>query len=181
MRAVIIIHGTGGHPEENWFPWLKKELESLGCTVLVPKFPTPEGQSLYTWLETFKEYEHYMSDAILIGHSIGPAFLLNILEKQRAHAAFFVAGFTGLLGNRFDELNHTFSDRQFDWIRIKQHCQRFYVINSDDDPYVPQEKGEYLAEQVDGKFILLHHAGHINEAAGFTTFPFLLDLLKREL
>lgn len=41
MANVIIIHGAYGNPEENWFPWLKKELEKLDCRVFVPKFPTP--------------------------------------------------------------------------------------------------------------------------------------------
>ena len=27
MKRVFIIHGWEGHPENAWFPWLKKELE----------------------------------------------------------------------------------------------------------------------------------------------------------
>lgn len=180
---VFIIHGTGGYPEENWFPWLKEQLEAAGCTVFVPQFPTPEGQSLYTWMEVLKEYDHYLEDAIVIGHSTGPAFLLNVLErtKHRLRAAFLVAGFVGPLGNAFDELNRSFAEKGFDWARIKQHCRRFYIINSDNDPYVPKEKGEHLAQQLEGKLILLHNAGHINAKAGFTAFPLLLELVKREL
>ena len=30
MKKVFIIHGWEGYPEEGWFPWLKKELESRG-------------------------------------------------------------------------------------------------------------------------------------------------------
>ena len=29
----IIIHGIYGHPEENWFPWLKNKLEGMGYEV----------------------------------------------------------------------------------------------------------------------------------------------------
>ena len=43
---IFIFHGTGGYPKENWFPWLKQQLEIKGFNVTVPQFPTPEGQSV---------------------------------------------------------------------------------------------------------------------------------------
>jgi len=46
MPNVIFFHGAYGDGQENWFPWLKGELEEIGCTVIVPVFPTPENQSL---------------------------------------------------------------------------------------------------------------------------------------
>ncbi|MBU1951513.1 hypothetical protein KJ733_01220 [Patescibacteria group bacterium] len=48
MANIFIFHGVDGHPGENWFPWLKKKLESYGQKVFVPKFPTPENQELNT-------------------------------------------------------------------------------------------------------------------------------------
>ena len=102
MTNIIIIHGTEGSPNGNWFPWLKSELEKLGHRVFVPKFPTPENQSLENWLKTFKNYEQYLDEnSIVIGHSLGPAFLLSVIEKleRPIKCAFFIAGFTGLLGN----------------------------------------------------------------------------------
>ena len=78
---VFIIHGAYGNPNENWFPWLKNKLEKLGIKVFVPRFPTPEGQNLNNWLRTFKEYiSHVDEKTIFVGHSLGTAFIMNIIE-----------------------------------------------------------------------------------------------------
>ncbi len=185
MTNIIIIHGTGGNPNGNWFPWLKTELEKLDCRVFVPKFPTPKNQSLQNWLKVFKEYEQYLDEnSIVVGHSLGPTFLLSVLEdlKRPIKSAFFVAGFTGLLDNaEFDELNKTFVTKEFDWAKIKNNCRKFHVVNSDNDPYVPLEKGKSLAESLGTELTILKNAGHINKEAGYTKFDFLLEKITNEL
>lgn len=185
MINVIIIHGTGGNPEGNWFPWLKSELEKLDCKVFVPKFPTPIDQSLENWLNVFKEYRQYLDEnSIIIGHSLGPAFLLNVLEnlKHPIKCSFFISGFIGLINNpEFDELNKTFAVQQFNWDKIKNNCKKFVVINSDNDPYVPLEKGKELAKNLDTELIILKNAGHINKESGYVKFDFLLKKIKEQL
>ncbi|HEX7368323.1 MAG TPA: hypothetical protein VF261_01550 [Candidatus Saccharimonadales bacterium] len=32
----VILHGTDGTPESNWFPWLKQEFEGQGRVAWVP-------------------------------------------------------------------------------------------------------------------------------------------------
>ncbi len=185
MTNIIIIHGTGSNPNGNWFPWLKSELEKLGHRVFVPKFPTPDNQSLENWLKTFENYEQYLDEnSIVVGHSLGPAFLLSVIEKfeRPIKCAFFIAGFIGLLGNsEYDELNKTFTTRSFDWARIKKNCKKFFVINSDNDPYVPLERGEELAKNLNAELIIVKNAGHINKKSGYTEFEFLLEKLKNVL
>jgi len=81
---VFIFHGTFGYPEENWFPWLKRQMENQGIKTYVPKFPTPKGQSLTSWLKAFKPYEKYIDkETIFVGHSLGPVFILRLLEKRK--------------------------------------------------------------------------------------------------
>jgi uncharacterized protein len=180
---VIIIHGSCGDTKENWFPWLKKELEVLGCRVFVPKFPTPNGQSLTSWLAAFQPYEQYLDEeTILVGHSVGPAFILSVLERtpKKITAAFLVAGFTNKIGNPyFDVLNESFMHK-FDWDMIREHCCRFYIINADDDPYVPLEKGRELSEHLRSPLLVVH-GGHLNDESGFREFPFVLQLIKSAL
>ena len=182
MTNVFIIHGSYGYPDENWFPWLRLELEKLNCKVFVPKFPTPENQTLENWLKVFEPYRKYINkDSIVIGHSLGPAFLLNIIQELNSpiKAAFFVSGFIGLLGNpNFDNINKSFVDQNFDWDKIKQNCKHFFVFHSDNDPYVPLEEAKKLAKNLGVDVILIHGAGHFNKNSGYVKFELLLDRIK---
>src|SRR3989338_8071403 len=184
MNNVFIVHGAYGDPDGNWFPWLKKELHNLGCKVIVPKFPTPENQSLKSWLKTLDKYKEYLNDdCILIGHSIGPAFLLSVLETRKAKAAFFVAGFIGKFTGKwadpqFDIINKTFAEKSFEWKAIKHNCKKFYLFYSDNDPYVPIKKANELGKCLGVKPILIKGAGHFDETSGYTKFNELLEVLK---
>src|SRR3990167_2844488 len=106
---ILIVHGVQGFPKENWFPWLKTELEKENFSVFISQFPTLENQTLENWMKVFEKYVDELGDSpILIGHSLGVGFLLNVLEKHSAKAAFFVSGFTGTVENKFDEGMKTF-------------------------------------------------------------------------
>ncbi len=181
ITKAIIIHGTGGSPQGNWFPWLKSELERMYISVIAPQFPTGEKQSLASWMSEFGRWSASVdSNTIMIGHSIGPAFILNFLERNDCSVAgaFLVAPFVGKLGNKFDSLNKTFAERDFDWTKIRQHCGRFFIYSSDDDPYVPLEKGEFLSAKLNAKFKVVHGGGHLNADFGYTEFPLLLNDIK---
>jgi uncharacterized protein len=182
MTNIFIIHGAYGHPNENWFPWLKSELEKLNCTVFIPKFPTPENQTLENWLKVFDKYKKYFNEnTIVVGHSIGVAFLLNILEKKniKIKAAFFISGFIGQLENQeFNKINNSFANKKFDFKKIKNNCEQFFIFHSDNDPYVPLKKAEELSKYFDVKITLVKNAGHFNERAGYKQFPLLLEKIK---
>ncbi len=183
MTNVFIIHGSYGNPDENWLPWLKLELERIGCDVFAPMFPTPNNQSLKSWNEIFENYETLIEeDSIVVGHSLGVAFLLSVIEKKPVKAAFFVSGFTSSLGKQeFDRINKTFVERKFDWKKIRKNCKKFCVFHSDNDPYVPLKKAERLSKLLGTKIILVEKAGHFNEKSGYWKFDLLLENMMREL
>ncbi len=184
MANAFIIHGAYGNPKENWFPWLKTELEKLGCRVFVPQFPTPEGQTLENWLKVFEQYKQHLDKyAVVVGHSVGVPFLLSVLERlnKPIKAAFFVAGSATLLNSSFDEINKTFVDKQFNWQRIKENCSKFYVFISDDDPYVPLDKGKFVSTNLGVPPIVMRWAGHFNERSGYTRFDLLLQKMRNEI
>jgi predicted alpha/beta hydrolase family esterase len=186
QTKVVIVHGTLGHPRENWFPWLASALRDLGHQVVVPTLPTPVGQSLTGWLRAFdRQVGALRSDSILVGHSLGAAFALRILERQREPIARtrLVSAFEGALGlPQFDPWNASFFEEPFDWEQIKARAGQLTVYHGDDDPYVPLSKASAIADRLCSAVVVVSGGGHLNAAAGYTRFDLLLtdliDVLK---
>lgn len=183
MRTAFIFHGTGADQDMHWFPWLKEELEKEGFNVVIPDFPTPENQSRKNWLDVFEEYDELLDDeAVLIGHSTGAVFILNVLQRydQEVAGCFLVAGFKGTLGSeKFDPLNKSFAERDFNWKELRQKGREFFLYHSEDDPYVPIEKAEDLKADLNGQLKRYSDRKHINQESGFTEFQDLLtDILE---
>ncbi len=180
MRKCVIIHGTHGHSEENWFPWLKNKLESNNqYQVYIPNFPTPENQNLESWLNVLKsDFFKFDSNTILVGHSLGASFILSFLEKRNLpiKATFLVSGFIGPIGNeKFDDLNKDFTEKEFNWEKIKNNAGKIFLYHSDNDPYVPIEKAFELAKYLSVDPIIINSAGHFNLRAGYDRFEELYN------
>lgn len=184
MRNVLIFHGTGGNPKENWFPYLKKELEKEGCQVFVPQFPHPKDHTLADWLKVLKRYEQYINDdSILVGHSLGGLFLFRVLERlpKSIYAAFLVGAPIGLKTIKYYVSDEKFSGFEFDWKNIKTKAKHFSVYHSDDDPYVSKRNGEGLAKHLGVELTFIPNAGHFNTESGYTKFDQLLEDIKKIL
>lgn len=182
MSSVFIIHGTGGYPEENWFPWLKQKVEEAGHTAIIPQFPSPEGQSFEAWQQILKEYDKEINeDTIFVAHSLGCIFLLRFLERlsHPVRAAFFVSGIVGIKPIVNYAGDNAFSGGfNFDWKTIREKSRRFVVFHSDNDPYVDIANGKKLAKELGVELDFIPNAGHFNAKAGYTTFEELWNKLQ---
>lgn len=178
MKNAVIVHGWGATSKSNWFPWLAEELKKVGFKVTVPDFPNTEHPILSEWLHHFRQMVSVDENTILIGHSLGVPFILRFLEQcpkeKNIKAAFLVAGFDHSLG--IAEIDN-FVDKSFDWKKIKSSSKLFFVINSDNDPYIPLPIGENLAKKLNTNLIVEHNAGHINDPSGFLSYPHLPQLI----
>lgn len=177
---VFIFHGTEGYPEENWFPWMKSELEAKDCEVIIPQFPSPPivAAKISEWFDVLEDYMEGMGEnTIIIGHSLGGVFTLRVLEKLKrpVKAAFFVGTPIGVRPILNYERDVAFSGFDFKWEVIKKNAEHFDVYQSDDDPYVGLDNGKELAQHLGVELSLVPNAGHFNKRAGYTEFEILKD------
>lgn len=181
-KDVIILHGTMGSPEGNWFPWLKSQLDN-DYNVYIPKFPTPDNQSKDNWCSVLRdEAPEFGKDTILIGHSIGATLMMHILEMvgDPLYKSIFVCPVIDEIGNaEYDALNKTFVEKMpdYDWLSISNNAGDCTIFMGDNDPYVPSWHAECLQDQIGGELIVVEDGGHLNEEAGYTEFNALLDIV----
>ncbi len=182
----LILHGTNGSPEQNWFMWLKGALIGKGHTVWLPQLPHAEkpDPKIYTkFLLSNKDFI-YDKETIIVGHSSGAVESLHLLQYLPANsvirAAILVSAFRDDLG--WESLSNLFKE-PFDFSKIKQQCPSFTFIHSDDDPYCPMEGAEYLKEQTAGDLITFEGQGHFNTELNpsYKHFPELLEIIEQIL
>lgn len=187
MKNALILHGTFGHPDENWFPWLKEELEKKGYKVWVPLLPQPEKPNMQRYNQfIFNSDWKFDSESVLIGHSSGAVAILGILQELPADVVVDTCILVGSFKDT-DPFTETVKEAcselftiKLDFGKIKKQAKRFIFVHSDDDPYCPLAHAEYLAEKLNGELIVKKGQKHFSVSSfgpEYRQVPFLLDLL----
>ena len=173
----IILHGSFGLKDGNWFPWLKKQLENKKYKVDVPQMPIGVGKQNYTnWSNELSKLT-INENTIIIAHSIAPVFVCKYLinNKIKVKKLIFVCGFNNYLGINpdFDAVNEPmFIDNCKD---VKKYCDNIVCYYSDNDPYVNFEVEKEFADIVANKQHVIKNGGHINAESGYTEFDKILE------
>jgi uncharacterized protein len=165
MKRAVIVHCWGGEPDYAWYPWVAKHLEADGFMVDVPAMPDPEEPQLSRWLSHLKKViGRPDEDLVLIGHSLGCATILRYLESlpknTKVGKVILVAAFTDQIGHReFD----SFFEKSFDFEKIRsKSIEGFFVFQSNDDPYVTEQYGIRLEEELGAELFIKNAAGHMS-------------------
>lgn len=181
-KRVIIVHGWGGNPESNWFPWLKRELSSKGYEVEVPEMPDTDYPKIEAWVGKLAEVVGKLdNNTILVGHSMGCQAIMRYLENAvgQTEAAILVAPFFILTNIPEDDqpIGKVWEETPVDDSKIKSHAKKIISIFSDNDPFVPMDNVSLFEERLSSQAIVFSNKGHMNSDAGMTEFPQVLDLI----
>lgn len=187
MKNAAILHGLGNTSQDNWFPWLKKELENRGYRVWVPDLPhfdKPNLEIVYNFVKDFP----FGSETILVGHSSGVAIILGILQKippeKAVKKVVLVAGFIDSklkpeLFKYVSKLDYKYHfPKKWDWQKIKNSCHNFVIFQSSSDPYVQLRHGKMLAQQLKGELIDIPDAQHFSISTKGERFKKFPEILK---
>lgn len=175
-KQTLILHAWYNKPQDNWYPWLKGELEKRNYTVFVRELPTMNTDlpNLQAQLQSIDELRIIDDNTIVIGHSLGALLALRLAERHRYQKMFLVAGWD------FNDLtteHRLFWPNPINHKAIKNNVKEIYVLSSDNDPYITAFLAQEMSKRLDGEFILIKGAGHFTEKDGVTQIPELLQYL----
>lgn len=173
-KQAFILHAWYSKPSDNWYLWLKKELEGRGYEVLLPELPTmnsdlPDLQVLMKFIMSLIDI-----NTIVIGHSLGAVLALRFGEKVKYNKAIIVSGWD------YDDLypqHKLFWKNKINHSLIKKNTEERIIIHSDNDPYLTAFQAENMCKRLEGKFILVKGAGHFTSKDGITKIPQILSLI----
>lgn len=106
---IILIHGNGGSkPTDNWFPYIKLELEKTGVEVIAPQFPDADLARASYWIPFLKNDLKSDENTILIGHSSGVIAAMYFAEKHKLFGSVLIGAYHTDLGFEKEKLSGYF-------------------------------------------------------------------------
>jgi predicted alpha/beta hydrolase family esterase len=188
---AILIHGNGGtlwkdilkflglKPSDNWFPYVKSELEKMGITVLAPRFPDRFLARKKYWLP-FLEKLGADENTILIGHSSGALAAMSYAEEHKILGSVLVATAHTDLGMETEKLSGYF-DTPWQWDKIKANQKFIIQFASTNDPYISIDEAHFVRDNLNTEYFEFADRGHFSSWDNVTEIPELVEALKKYL
>lgn len=188
MQRIFLIHGWGGSPDNDWFPWANKALTEKGYEVVVPEMPETEHPKIGPWVNKLSDVVGEIRESdIFVGHSIGCQTILRFLEGvtngEKTNKLIFVAPWWFLNLENLDadeKIARPWIDSIIDFEKVRLRIGDMICIFSDNDPFVPLEKNrDFFEDKFKPQTVVVKSAGHFIEDDGMTKLEMLLDFFDK--
>jgi predicted alpha/beta hydrolase family esterase len=179
---IVFVYGYEGSGPGHWQRWAAAELAARGARVAFPELSAPSAPQKDVWVA---ELRAVVAPVVARGdtvtflcHSLGCWAVDHLLATHGSagvHAALLVAPPSPFLV--FEPVDSFLPPpRRADaWAPFAPHS---LLVGSDDDEYASAEELQEIARTIGVASRILPGAGHINIAAGYGPWPFVLDWVR---
>ncbi|MCW6160346.1 MAG: alpha/beta hydrolase [Candidatus Micrarchaeales archaeon] len=171
-KRVFIVHRWAAEATDDYYPWLKDQLEEKGFTAKIVDLPETMDPKPEKWLAQLeKEVGKPDEDTILVGHSLGAQTVMNYLEKDhgaRIRGAVLIAHWPRLSEKdkehqEYIAMSKRWLSREPRWEEIARNTDGVIAIFSDNDPFVPLSDSAVLKRRLNAKIIIEKGKGHFGD------------------
>lgn len=177
-KHVYIVHRWEGTPKDDWYPWLKKQLEEKGYLVTIPTMPNTDEPVISEWVSHLASViKNLDENTIFVGHSIGCQTILRYLESLDseviADKGILVAPFMNLEnleGPEVEAIAEPWLIQPINWEKVKSHAGKWIAFFDNDDPWVPLTDADIFKDKLGAETHVLEKRKHFTD----TKLPELL-------
>lgn len=179
IKAIFIPGNQGGTPQDNWFPYLKKELEKIDIRVIAKDFPDNVLAREKYWLPHITKLGAD-ENTILIGHSSGAVAAMRYAEKKRILGSVLVGPCYTDLGDELEKKSGYY-DKEWNWEKIKNNQEFIMQFAACDDPYIPIKEARAVHKNLKTEYYEFKTGGHFGGDYYKPKFPEIIRALKNKL
>jgi len=179
LKAVIIPGNENTDISENWFPYVKKELQKHGFSVSARNMPDPKLARKKFWLPFIINELKADKNTVAIGHSSGAVAILRLLETNKLLGAVIVGACYTDLGDEMEKKSGYYDD-PWRWKKIKENTGWIVQFASQGDPYIPITEPRYIHEKLNCEYHEYTDQGHFDADVGKKEFPELVEVILRK-
>ncbi|WP_324673370.1 RBBP9/YdeN family alpha/beta hydrolase [Hymenobacter sp. GOD-10R] len=181
-KQIYVVPRWGGSPTDDWYPWLKQELEAASSDdqfdyqvhlLDMPSWDIPVIERAVSYLNEVLPAEKLNQDVFLIGHSVSCLAILHYLaQASEQHAStppqiggvVCVAGWFSVDSPWQEVLNWMYAPIDFEAARRLIPQDKLVVLLSDDDPYTSeyQENEKLWVERLQSRVNILAGRQHFS-------------------
>lgn len=181
LKKVIFVPGNGGgSPKDNWFPYLKRELEKFKINVIASEFPDNDLARESYWVPFLKNQLHADEHTILVGHSSGAIAAMRLAETNKILGSVLVGAYHTDLGMP-KEIESGYFNRPWNWESIKNNQKWIIQFASINDPWIPIEEARFVSKKLNTEYYEFLDKGHFGGDYNKLEFPELLEALKKKI
>jgi predicted alpha/beta hydrolase family esterase len=179
---IYMFHGYTASPDDHWFPWLQKKVESeLNTPFKRLSFPDSDHPVVSAWDQYCDTHIKAEDNITLVGHSLGCIQVLHYLDQHDIHNinVLLISGFDEPIWT-LPELN-PFTEHPVDYTKALPKIRKVTVISALNDDIVPYPYTLTLARHLHSKFVLMPSGHHFTETGKDQQLPIAFEELKQLL
>lgn len=177
LKIIFIPGNGGGRPTDNWFPYLKTELEKYGVEIIASEFPDNDLAREKYWVPFIKNELKADANSILVGHSSGAVAAMRFAENNKILGSVLVGVCYTDLGDDKEKMSGYYN-HPWNWSAIKNNQKWILEFASTDDPWIPIEEPRFIREKLQTEYYEYTDQGHFHNKK---IFPELLEALKKKI
>lgn len=179
---IVFVYGYEGSGDGHWQRWAAATLAARGAAVAFPELSDPAAPRKDVWVAELHALlaaaRMRREPVTFVCHSLGCWAVDHLLADhgtEGVHAVLLVAPPSPFLVFEAVESFLPPPRRADVWAPL---AARTLLVGSDDDDYAGSDELVDVARTIGVPSLILPGAGHINVAAGFGPWPFVLEWLE---